>query len=163
MPLPKYDTEKVIVDIAKIIVAKFNAKLLEITADKANDSEVPQFDLKPLQENAIDLLSANRKNASYDPFLVIELLTVQPIQNIGQKSIEVALAISMLDPMDGTAEFRMLRYLRAFDEIFSPEEGVNIGLASLSATEILPYLDSPDFQDATKRRLTWGLRLRITL
>jgi len=65
----------------------------------------------------------------------------------------------MVDPHDYTGEIRMLRYLRALEEIFEPLQNKKIGIATLSSSELLPYLSTPDFMDKTKRRLTWGIGL----
>ncbi len=159
--LAKYDVEKLLFDVKAFIVANFNTKLTEIAVDKAKDSgnTVLNPALKTLNTDAIDLLSINKRNIAYDPFLIIQLVRKESPQNLGQNSVEIAIMLSMVDPHDYTGEIRMLRYLRALEEIFEPLQNKKIGIATLSSSELLPYLSTPDFMDKTKRRLTWGIGL----
>ncbi len=159
--LAKYDVEKLLFDVKALIIANFNNKLTEIASDKAKDSTNTVLNpaLKTLDNNAIDLLSINKKNIAYDPFLIIQLVRKESPENVGQNKVEIAVMLSILDPHDYTGEIRMLRYLRALEEIFAPLYNKKIGICTLSSSELLPYLATPDFMDNTKRRLTWGIGL----
>lgn len=157
----KYDIEKLLFDVKNKIVAEYNTQLTAVTTDKAKDSGAVVLNptLKTLQAEAIDLLSINKKSAAYDPFMIIQLVKKESPENLGENRVELAVMLSLLDPHDTTGEIRMLRYLRALEELFAPLKNKKIGICTLSSTELLPYLSTPDFMDKTKRRLTWGVGL----
>lgn len=165
----KYDIESTLFAAKALIVNNFNAKLAEIAADKALDSSAEVLN-PPLEllgggdapALAVDVLSQNRKNFIYNPYIWIQLTGEKKLKGVGQHVTEVAVFISITDPHDFTGEVRMMRYMRALDEIFSPSQGVKVGITTLSATEILPYLSRPEYQNATKRRLVWGIGLSLT-
>ena len=158
----KYDIEKLLFDVKAKIVSDYNTQLTAVTADKAKDKGAIVLNpvLKPLATEAIDILSINKKTfAAHDPFMIIQLVRKESPENLGENRVELAVMLSLLDPHDYNGEVRMLRYLRALEELFAPLKNKKLGICTLSSTELLPYLSTPDFMDKTKRRLTWGIGL----
>lgn len=176
--MAKYDAEKLLLEIRAKIVANYNTKLLDIQTDKAKDGTNPVIasfkklgggilgdSITSTPEEAIDLLGLKAaKMQAYDPYMIIQFAGngVSGVQNAGQEIVDVAILVSMIDPRDYTGELRMLRYIRALKELFEPYGGFGTGCVSLNGTELLPYLAAPDYWDTNKKRLTWGLGLKLT-
>lgn len=174
----RYDAEKLLLDIRAKIVAQYNIKLLEIQTDKAKDSGnivISNFkklgggvlgdNIISVPIDAIDLCGMKAaKMQAYDPYMIIQFVGsgVSDVQNLGREIVEVAIMISIIDPHDYTGELRMMRYVRAIKELFEGLSGWATGCVSLTGTECLPYLSTPDYWDNTKKRLTWGLGLKFT-
>ncbi len=169
--LSKYDTERLALDVKTILVDEFNDKIDEITTDKAK--EAVNLVLSPVMRrlgdvtdtgttdvgNAINMLGTTKKSFIYDPYIVIEIPSIDSISSLGEIVDEINIFISMIDPHNGDSEIRLFRYLRALTEIFTVDKSV--GIVSVSQIDRLGYLSTPDYLKKETRRIAWGIGLRF--
>jgi hypothetical protein len=165
--LPKFDSEDLQYAVYNILVNSFNAQLDAVTADKALNTGAVVLNpalayIGNTLDNAaaaIDVMDTNRNAYGYDPYLWIAITKDESMQNKGDYVVDITVFVSLTDPRDTTGEIRIARYTRVLRELFSPMQGVNIGIVPISGTEALPVIPTPDPIDPSARRLTGGLKI----
>lgn len=116
MSAPKNDLEKIVDSIVAIFQNKFNTKCSAISTEK-NDG----LTLESLDNSAYGVLDLNTKPMTWDPFLTI---LVDDVRTTGQGPMSshiVSLLVLLVKEDQGTdadIHRKMLRYLRAVEEVF---------------------------------------------
>lgn len=119
-----YDVEMFLDDVAQHMKDKLPAKLESISNEKADG-----LVLDPIVDEAIFLQTMDSEIANYDPFIVygiddVNLVSVGPVSS---KEYRISILVVKSDNgLDTNITKRMLRYLRALEEIFQ-ESFADIG------------------------------------
>ena len=177
---PRFDVEVLMLAVRRKIIEDFNDTLTGVMADKANLASTTQADqaylypqlpidapIKMLGNGddpgqAVDILRLNIKNFKYDPYITILESAKKQIANQSENIVRLDIFFTIKDPRDNTGPIRLHRYMRTLETIFDPRRGGKTGIASLNATELMPYLEGPDKRDQETKRLVWGLGLTFT-
>lgn len=114
--MAKYDIESFLDDVLQHMKDKLPTKLESITTEK-DDGIV----LDPVLDEAFFLQTMDGEITNYDPFIVygIDDVSVEGIGPMSSKSYKISILVVKSDNgLDTNITKRMLRYLRALEEIF---------------------------------------------
>lgn len=115
--MPKYDAEKLLIDLAGIVTGNLNAKIDVINTEK-NDSVT----LKHLDTTKVFFQDLNTENVAADLFLFYGLEDPQA-EGLGPYTasrFEIFFILAVADTGENGSAYmtRLLRYMRAMKEIF---------------------------------------------
>jgi hypothetical protein len=133
--MARYDLEQLMAEIQALLAANFNTKVAAISTEKA-DSMV----MKTVASGAY-FTTMNFKQANYNPFILygIEDIQSDSTESASIRTVTIQVALILTDSGDDTdvkMQARMLRYLRALEEVFQDsyqlaESGVKLKIQSL--------------------------------
>lgn len=136
--MPKYDVESLCNDLKDVCISKLNAKLTELSAEKADGVELP-----PVPSDAYFFQSLAKSAAGQHPVFMFYGLENPTTESIGAHTMEshaVDFVVCLRDRGDGEKmTTRLLRYSRALKEIFEQafverKIGCRIEVSSLTPT-----------------------------
>jgi len=141
----RYDVESLLQEIADRVKTYFNTKVAEINAEKGD------FTLANLDTtNAIFFFNENNKDSNYDPYMVISI-DRWDTSELGESRLDINVEVCVGDPIDGTIDKRVLRYIRILRELF--KAGENVGPVSIPKVGQLEFIG---FADETNKEFRAG-------
>lgn len=151
----KYDAESLLVDIEALLKADLNAKIAEISAEKADGLE-----LKSVPAAAYFFQTLNEKCANFNPFVIYGITdgTEEGVGSSVAETVVMEVAIVVVDNgQDHAIGKRLLRYRRALSEVFSDKwaemrYSVKLKVKSLSPVS-LRLIDSSESYQAVGVRI----------
>jgi hypothetical protein len=132
----KYDAEMLLADVRSIVADNFNTKVAAINAEK-NDG----ISLDTLNSSAFFMQQLNGNLANYNPICFYSLDNIETVSSgpLASHRFSISVLIIAIDTGEEVeCGVRMLRYLRALEEIFKEKWNENRHGIKLQIQSLVP-------------------------